>query len=171
MTKLWSFNFSCGVVNSGRLVISKIFWFASKSNFRRLCISDSLILQSLNIAVFTPDRLNIVCAPIGGRVIVPCPNSSADQVKFRLYKDGENIHHHMCNREINTSNNYPSTNAVGVEYKGAENNFSFTLTEVNASSHGIYRCEAISTFPPPLKELPSTPGIILLIEGKYLSVI
>lgn len=161
--KLWCFNFS-----SSRLVIRKNFSFVSKCHFHRLCISENLNSRSLNIAVFSPDRPNIVCAPVGGRVSVPCPNPSANEVKFSLFKDGKDIHHHMCNGK-NTSNSHPST-TVGVEYKEAEkNSFNFTLTGVNASSHGIYQCEGTILFPPPLKPLPSTPGILLLIEGKYSS--
>lgn len=160
------FQFQLWVVNSSRLVISKnkkIFFF-----FRRLWIFERPHSQKLNIAVFSSDRPKIVCAPVGGRVSVPCPGPSAGQVKFSLFKDGEAINQYTCNRGINTS--LPNTNTVGVDSKEAENNwFNFTLPGVNVSSHGIYTCEGVVSFPPPLKNLPSTPGILLLIEGKYSS--
>lgn len=122
------------------------------------------------MAVYSSDRPKIVCAPVGGPVSVPCPNPSANQVKFSLFKDGKPIHHHTCNPGINPRAIQPNTTTVGVDSKRGENHwFNFTLRGVNASSHGIYTCEGIVMFPPPLKDLPRTPGILLLIEGKYSS--
>lgn len=172
MTKLWSFNFnSKSVVKSSRLVNSKVFFFlCQKSNFRTLWIFERIHSQLLNMAVYSSDRPKIVCAPVGGRVSVPCPDPSADQVKFSLFKDGEPIRHHTCNPGINTRTVQPNTTTVEVDSKQAENDWcNFTLTEINTSNHGIYTCEGIVMFPPPLKYLPSTPGILLLIEGKYSS--
>lgn len=99
---------------------------------------------------------------------VPCPNSSAEDVAFRLYKDGKKIDEHRWSRVGHTPTGNLTTNAVGVEYENVGNNsFRFTLTGVNASHHGIYRCEGSVTFPPPAIELPSELSVLLLTEGKY----
>lgn len=122
------------------------------------------------IAVFPADRFNTVCVPVGGNVTVPCPNSSAEDIKFSLFKDGECVHHHTRISVATTPNQNTSTNLVGVEYPNA-NSLNFTITGVNASSHGIYRCEVTAMFPPPLITFYSDLGILVLIEGKYFSVI
>lgn len=133
-------------------------------------IFKSLVSQPLIITVFPADRFNTVCVPVGGNVNVPCPNSSAEDIKFSLFKDGEGVHHHTQISGATTPNQNTSTNPVGVEYPSA-NSPNFTITGVNASSHGIYTCEVTAMFPPPLKTLYSDLRILVLIEGKYPSVI
>lgn len=126
--------------------------------------------QLLNITIFSADKLDIVHVPVGGHVSVPCPNTSAEEVKYKLFKNSEYIYQHTRIHGQNTSNHNLSTDKVGVEYDIASS-FSFTLMGVNASSQGIYRCEGTVMFHPPLIELPSDFGILLLIKGKYSSVI
>lgn len=121
------------------------------------------------ITVFPADRLNTVCVPVGGNVSIPCQNSSAEDIKFSLFKDGECVHHHTRISGTTTPNQNTSTNPAGVEYP-SENSLYVTITGVNASSHGIYRCEVTVMFPPPLITLYSDAGILVLIEGKYSSV-
>lgn len=133
-------------------------------------IFEGLISQPLNITVFPADRLKTACVPVGGNVSVPCPNSSAEDIKFSLFKDGECVHHHTRISGATTPNQNTSTNPVGVEYPSA-NSLYFTITRVNASSHGIYRCEVTVMFPPPLITLYSDLRILVLIEGKHSSVI
>lgn len=114
--------------------------------------------------------MNIVFVQVGDRVSVPCPNSSAEDVAFRLFKDGEMIDQYRWSRVGGTPTGNLTTNSVGVEYENVQNNsFRFTLTGVNASRHGIYRCEGTVTFPPPLIELSSDLSVLLLTEGKYSS--
>uniref|UniRef100_H2T9I9 CD28 molecule n=1 Tax=Takifugu rubripes TaxID=31033 RepID=H2T9I9_TAKRU len=114
------------------------------------------------------NRLNTVCVPVGGNVNVPCPNSSAEDIKFSLFKDGECVHHHTQISGATTPNQNTSTNPVGVEYPSA-NSPNFTITGVNASSHGIYTCEVTEMFPPPLMTLYSDLRILVLIEGHQCS--
>lgn len=133
-------------------------------------IFEGLISKPLNLTVFPADRLNTVCVPVGGNVSVPCPNSSAEDITFSLFKDGECVHQHTQISGATTPNQNTSTNPVDVEYPSA-NSPNFTMTGVNASSHGIYRCEVTIMFPPPVIPLYSDPGILVLIEGKYSSVI
>lgn len=163
---LW--NDKCGWSFQVDWLSASILSFASKSNSHRISISKSLYFRSLNIAVFSADRPNIFCVPIGGIVTVPCPNHSSEDVKFNLLKDGTKIKEHECTSG-NTSNSQASTDTAGVKSKGAENPFNFTLTVVNASSHGLYRCEGTILFPPPLRTLTTTPEVLLLIEGNYYS--
>lgn len=152
------------------LVMQKYFFHCHQSNSLRICIFESLISQLLNIKISSADRLNTVLVPVGGHVSVPCPNTSAEEVKFSLFKNTEYIYHHTRISGKNTPNHNLSTDIVGVKYDNASS-FSFTLTGVNACSYGIYRCEGIVMFPPPLLQLPSDLRILLLIEGKYSSVI
>ncbi|KAL6115445.1 uncharacterized protein ACO6RY_00288 [Pungitius sinensis] len=99
------------------------------------------------------DQIKTVCMPAGGEVSVPCPNSTGQEVIYYLYKDGEEI----CTDPCTTA---------GVRLR--EDNKSFMLTVVNASSYGAYGCQSIGTYPPPLTK--STLWIIVHVEGHQCNV-
>lgn len=102
---------------------------------------------------------------------VPCPWSRAEQLKFNLLQDGRIIYkHHTCSNGGNAPDCEPNNTRMGVEVQENTENksVSFLLTGVNASSHGIYRCEGIVMFPPPLVSVPSDLGILVLIRGKKI---
>lgn len=111
-----------------------------------------------------PDRINTVCAPVGGDVPVPCPESAAEELQFDLLRDGEIIYNSTCFR---LACGHQRTRA-GVEVRRNADNKSvgFVLTGVNASSHGLYRCEGTVKYPPPLVSVPSDRRVLVLIEGK-----
>lgn len=125
--------------------------------------------QLNSITFFSADQLKTVCVPAGDNVLVPCPKSAAEVVKFNLLQDGEIIYSYTYNHGRNALNVTPPDTRVGVElHENVENkSLSFMLTGVNVSSHGIYRCEGIDMFPPPLVPVPSDRRILVLIEGKY----
>uniref|UniRef100_A0A3Q3W1Z1 Uncharacterized protein n=1 Tax=Mola mola TaxID=94237 RepID=A0A3Q3W1Z1_MOLML len=98
-----------------------------------------------------------------GNVSVPCPWSHAEQLKFNLLQDGRIIYmHRTCRNGGNAPDCEPNNTRMGVEVQENTENksVSFLLTGVNASSHGIYRCEGIVMFPPPLVSVPSDLGIL-----------
>ncbi|XP_032362650.1 uncharacterized protein si:dkey-1h24.6 [Etheostoma spectabile] len=116
------------------------------------------------------DRLEIVCVPANDNVSVPCPELEGEDVTFKLFKEDKMIYNHTYNAEKNNaSHGKPPYTRVGVElHQNKENKpDSFMLTGVNASSYGIYRCEYVVTYPPPLKTVPSTLRILLLVEGDH----
>lgn len=113
------------------------------------------------------ELLNIVCVPAGVNVSVPCPKLTTQDVTFYLLKEEKVIYELACTRNNTTSDCQPSQIRVGVELQDNTENksASFMLTEVNASSYGIYKCESYITFPPPLKRVPNTLNILVLVEG------
>uniref|UniRef100_A0A3Q3NGY6 T-cell-specific surface glycoprotein CD28-like n=1 Tax=Labrus bergylta TaxID=56723 RepID=A0A3Q3NGY6_9LABR len=105
------------------------------------------------------DKLKSVCVAAGDSVSVPCPNMTGEDFRLNLLKDQEVISNHTC--------------SLGnkLHIKTDNDSVSFLLTGVNASSHGVYRCEGQVRFPPPL--LPAVPGavsILVLIEGHQCKV-
>uniref|UniRef100_A0A3Q3WGP1 Immunoglobulin subtype domain-containing protein n=1 Tax=Mola mola TaxID=94237 RepID=A0A3Q3WGP1_MOLML len=124
--------------------------------------------QALWILVIHTHILKNVCVSVGGNVSVPCPWSHAEQLKFNLLQDGRIIYmHRTCRNGGNAPDCEPNNTRMGVEVQENTENksVSFLLTGVNASSHGIYRCEGIVMFPPPLVSVPSDLGILVLIRG------
>ncbi|XP_034720662.1 uncharacterized protein si:dkey-1h24.6 [Etheostoma cragini] len=116
------------------------------------------------------DQLNIVCVPANDNVPVPCPDLEGEDVTYELFKEDKMIYNHTYKTEKNNvSHSKPPYTRVGVELHQNKKNKpdSFILTGVNASSYGIYRCEYIVKYPPPLKTVPSTVRILLLVEGHH----
>ncbi|XP_044043976.1 T-cell-specific surface glycoprotein CD28 isoform X1 [Siniperca chuatsi] len=106
------------------------------------------------------DHLKPVCVPAGGNVTVPCPNLDGEDMAFNLLKDQKVIYNHSKTQEKNASN----SEAVEL-HENQVNNVSFRLIGVNASFHGIYRCEGIVMFPPPYITERNPLGILVLVEG------
>ncbi|KAF1371764.1 hypothetical protein PFLUV_G00272490 [Perca fluviatilis] len=129
-----------------------------------ILLSCSLRTKSQSIR---KDQLKIECVPANGNVSVPCPESAkGTDVTFELIKDDKVISNHRCNPDNNTCQCKPPCTRVGVELHQKKNtSVSFMLTGVNASSHGIYRCEATVTYPPPLRTEHSTLLSLVLVEG------
>ncbi|KAM7365314.1 hypothetical protein PAMP_016257 [Pampus punctatissimus] len=94
-------------------------------------------------------QLEIMCVPAGYNVSIPCPALKGEVINFMLYKD---------NKEVNLN---ASTGVREFQHNGST---SFILTGVNASSHGVYRCESRKIYPPP--SFKEALVILLLIEGR-----
>ncbi|XP_054479948.1 T-cell-specific surface glycoprotein CD28 [Anoplopoma fimbria] len=112
------------------------------------------------------NQIKIVCVPAGEDVSVSCPKfKKDDEVIFSLYKDNEVIFNHTCVGKKDAPNCKPQYTRAGVEMRENTDNtsFSFMLTRVNASSYGIYGCEGVCMYPPPLVEI--TLWIMLLVDG------
>lgn len=118
---------------------------------------------------FSPATLKTVCVPAGDNVLVPCPDSTREDMKYDVYRNNEIIFTYNYNRGSNGSMSGPLFVRVGMKpYQNAKDTLvGFMLTRVNISSRGIYRCEGTVTYPPPLLPLPSQQWILVLIEGKY----
>ncbi|XP_078100215.1 uncharacterized protein LOC144513028 [Sander vitreus] len=117
------------------------------------------------------NQLNMDCVPVNGNVSVPCPEFEGEDVTFELHKDDKVIYL-TCNPDGNNrSLCKPPYTRVGIEHHQKKENksVSFMLTGVNASSYGIYRCDRIITFPPPLTTVQSTLWILVLVEGHQCS--
>lgn len=102
---------------------------------------------------------------------VPCPESPGNEVTFTLFKDQEMIYNRTRSHEDNATNSRPPYSRVGIVlHVNTENESAhFWLTGVNASSLGVYRCEGIVTFPPPLLKKTSDLRVLVLVKGKYSS--
>ncbi|XP_049426212.1 T-cell-specific surface glycoprotein CD28 [Epinephelus fuscoguttatus] len=118
------------------------------------------------------DQLKIACVAPGHNVSVPCPKLTTQDVTFYLLKEEEVIYELACIRNNATSDCEQSNTGVGVELQENTENKSagFTLTGVNASSYGIYRCEVHIMFPPPLRKVPSTLSILVRVKGHQCTV-
>ncbi|XP_028256440.1 T-cell-specific surface glycoprotein CD28 [Parambassis ranga] len=104
-------------------------------------------------------------------VTVPCRNMTKYEViTFNLFQDevviyNFNHNHNHSKDEQSPSNTHPQTlswkNVTLV--KNAQGEFlGFKLTGVTASSQGIYRCQGISRFPPPLIKNCSQRVVVIL---------
>nr|XP_046238200.1 uncharacterized protein si:dkey-1h24.6 [Scatophagus argus] len=122
--------------------------------------------QSQSTCIFNY-QLKTVCVPARGNASVPCPELSTGEAKFNLFHDEQIIYNLTCESKGDTPQCKPPHRTVGVEpHVNSENNsVSFVLTGVNASHHGVYRCERTSLFPPPLITASSQVWIVVLVEG------
>ncbi|XP_070813974.1 T-cell-specific surface glycoprotein CD28 homolog [Chaetodon trifascialis] len=113
------------------------------------------------------DQLKTFCVPPGDNVTVSCPKLDANHVIFKLLQDEEMIFNHSYIRDKKALNYKPPHSRVVVELHEDKENISasFRLTGLNASSHGIYRCEGTVIFPPPLRTVSSDWRILVLLEG------
>ncbi|XP_035533775.1 uncharacterized protein LOC118340035 [Morone saxatilis] len=122
------------------------------------------------------DQLKTICEAAGNNVFVPCPNMTGEEFKTFLYKGDKQIYEYLCDKKENVLNctpSNPSSNPsshpimVGMELDNYADNkmVSYMLRGVNASSHGIYRCDTQVFFPPPLKRTSNDLKILLLIKG------
>ncbi|XP_062236501.1 T-cell-specific surface glycoprotein CD28 [Platichthys flesus] len=109
-------------------------------------------------------QLKTVCAPGREDVFVPCPNVTADEIRFKLFKEQELISNVTCTRENNTLTCTLLHTTVGVKVENQrQGSVDFVLTGVTESSYGSYRCEGLVMFPPPLKTVPS--AVLKLVKG------
>ncbi|XP_020509588.2 T-cell-specific surface glycoprotein CD28 [Labrus bergylta] len=133
-------------------------------------ISDAAT-QGQNTCTFN-DKLKSVCVAAGDSVSVPCPNMTGEDFRLNLLKDQEVISNHTCSLGNKAPDCKSSSRGwVQLHIKTDNDSVSFLLKGVNASSHGVYRCEGQVRFPPPL--LPAVPGavsILVLIEGHQCKV-
>ncbi|CAB1452832.1 unnamed protein product [Pleuronectes platessa] len=106
-------------------------------------------------------QLNTVCVPGREDVFVPCPNVTADEIRFKLFKEQELISNATCTRENKTLKCTSLQTRVGVKVE--QGSVDFVLTGVTESSYGSYRCEGLVMFPPPLKTVPS--AVLKLVKG------
>lgn len=117
---------------------------------------------------FHPDKPEAVCVADGGSVMVPCPNSNAVEVKYRLLQGRKVIYNHTFSRKT------AHTRKVRADLKVVEdiknNTFSFQFIGVNSSHHDIYSCEGDVIYPPPMGILQSNnTRLLLLVDGKDFS--
>ncbi|XP_059183713.1 T-cell-specific surface glycoprotein CD28 [Centropristis striata] len=118
------------------------------------------------------EQLKIVCVPPGHNVSVPCPKLIDKEVTLYLYKEEELFYDRTCTPDKNTANCKSQYTSEYVElHENTENkSVNFMLTRVNASSYGIYRCERVIVYPPPLLKEESTLRILLRVEGHQCKV-
>lgn len=104
------------------------------------------------------------CSEQPNPVSVPCPDKSGYQkLTIKLYKDNEEIFRISCDQG-NGTHDCPAPRSRGaLRYVDKDN--AFIITELTGSAYGIYYCEIIKTFPPPLITVPSTLKIQTL-EGR-----
>ncbi|XP_074520923.1 T-cell-specific surface glycoprotein CD28 [Halichoeres trimaculatus] len=110
----------------------------------------------------------LVCLPDGHSVVVPCPDLTGEEFKFNLFKNDKVICSKTCDYDKGGLNCTTTLSRAGVKLlnvKAENKSISFKLTEVNDSSHGVYRCEGTVVFPPP--QPPSVYGVgkLVLVEG------
>ncbi|XP_060889011.1 T-cell-specific surface glycoprotein CD28-like [Labrus mixtus] len=133
-------------------------------------ISDAAT-QGQNTCTFN-DKLKSVCVAAGDSVSVPCPNMTGEDFRLNLFKDQELIYNHSCSHNNKAPDcKLPLRVDLQLHKKTDNDSVSFLLIGVNASRHGVYRCEGQVRFPPPL--LPAVPGaasILVLIEGHQCKV-
>lgn len=117
---------------------------------------------------FSPDELKTVCVPEGGDTLVPCPNLTSDVIEFRLSKGGKPMFDYKFERKRNHESRNGRADLEVLE--NTENNtLNFRLIGINNSSHGIYKCEGHTVYPPPKGILHNNQSILLLVEGKDFS--
>lgn len=112
--------------------------------------------------------MRTICGSGKEDVFVPCPHVTASDVRFDLFKNQKVIYNRTCNLDNKTWTCASHTRAGVRLHQNELNMTGFSLTGLNESSHGIYRCEGTVTFPPPLKVVQSDVKIVILIEGKYI---
>ena len=111
--------------------------------------------------------METICVRGGESVRVPCPNATADEMNFHLYKNQEVISNITCKRENNTlqcSKPHASVDSEVIDSK-QHPLVSFVLTGVRDSNNVNYRCEGVFKFPPPFTK--KNVIIQVLKEGKY----
>ncbi|KAK1876362.1 T-cell-specific surface glycoprotein CD28 [Dissostichus eleginoides] len=114
--------------------------------------------------------LKMICVPFGDNVTVPCPELNQKDVTFKFLKNEEMISNHKCIFGLNnTRSKHHTETKAGVElHENRENqSVNFMLTGVNATSFGLYRCEATVFHPPPIETIPSTVFILVQVEGHH----
>ncbi|XP_042369155.1 uncharacterized protein LOC121962898 [Plectropomus leopardus] len=119
-------------------------------------------------SIICREKLKIARVPVGVNVPVPCPKLTTEDVTFNLLKDEEVFYNSTCIREKNAQNCTPSYTRMGVELQENteyNNSVSFLLTRVNTSSYGIYRCDGIIIYPPPVRKVQNT-MILVLVKGQ-----
>lgn len=128
-------------------------------------LKHDLVHNTMTYSPPPPATVKTVCVPERDNVLVPCPDLTAEDIKYNVYRDNEVVYTY----EYNHKNNESTSVRVGMEpYKNAKDiPVGFMLTRVNTSSLGIYRCEGIVKYPPPLLQLQSQQWILVLIAGKY----
>ncbi|XP_026157701.1 uncharacterized protein LOC113127392 isoform X2 [Mastacembelus armatus] len=112
-------------------------------------------------------ELKTVCIPGSESVHVPCPNVTAGEVRFELFKDDNETSHFVCNFQNNTWNcsGKPNQQGMKLQKNSEHKSFSFILDGLTDSSQGVYTCQGTVTYPPPLKTVPSTLRVRVLKEG------
>uniref|UniRef100_A0A3P8VPD4 CD28 molecule n=2 Tax=Cynoglossus semilaevis TaxID=244447 RepID=A0A3P8VPD4_CYNSE len=109
-------------------------------------------------------QLRSFCSICNTPVLVPCPNITAAEMVFKLFKDQEYLSNISCIHSNSTLTcELSKTSAdIQVQKHQQEKSVSFLLTGVTDSSQGIYGCEGTKKFPPPMITVQSDVRIQVL---------
>ncbi|KAK5891223.1 hypothetical protein CgunFtcFv8_018499 [Champsocephalus gunnari] len=115
-------------------------------------------------------QLKMICVPFGGDAPVPCPELNQRDATLNLIKNEESISKQKRISSGNTTWKPPTKAEVELHENREHKSVHFMLTGVNASSFGLYRCEATVFHPPPIETMPSTVFILVQVEGHQCSL-
>lgn len=133
-------------------------------------VHSSPTLVNFGLCSSSPVQLRSFCSICNTPVLVPCPNITAAEMVFKLFKDQEYLSNISCIHSNSTLTcELSKTSAdIQVQKHQQEKSVSFLLTGVTDSSQGIYGCEGTKKFPPPMITVQSDVRIQVL-QGKCLS--
>lgn len=116
---------------------------------------------SQNICNFN-DQLETICAAPRDTVHIPCPDLHNTDLVVDLIKNEKGISRCIFNSTTKTLN---CVHELSSDIIVPENQTGFNLTVTNASSHGLYRCDSRTIFPPPISKNTGPSKILVLVQG------
>lgn len=108
------------------------------------------------------NNLRTVCVGVSDPVFVPCPSLDSEDLRFKLFKNQEMMSLSICNQSDPCQQRSP---VPFVSWTNQSTQLGFTLTVQNQSSHGLYRCEGKSMFPPPVQTKSGPEQVLVLVQG------
>uniref|UniRef100_A0A8C9S2I3 Uncharacterized LOC108920653 n=1 Tax=Scleropages formosus TaxID=113540 RepID=A0A8C9S2I3_SCLFO len=103
--------------------------------------------------------LNLERVKAGSIVLVPCNNTHADEVSFKLFH----------NKDIISTGNASAREGVKLELDKPNQKAYYQLSNVQANWTGLYRCEAEVLYPPPYKKLPDVETVLVVEEEQCVT--
>ncbi|KTG07571.1 hypothetical protein cypCar_00009000 [Cyprinus carpio] len=103
---------------------------------------------------------------LNSSVTIPCPELSAPEMVFKLYKGSEEICYFSINNTFISKNNNRRDFPASFKVNDTNNSTSVILNNVTVNTTALYTCEAERIFPPPFQKVEHKPQTIVFVEGR-----
>ncbi|XP_076839368.1 T-cell-specific surface glycoprotein CD28 [Brachyhypopomus gauderio] len=113
---------------------------------------------------------NIKRVSLHGNVTVPCPNFTAPEMKFKLFKGSSEIATNVANKSAANDLN-ESGGQIALSVNMVNNRTNFVLNGVTMDYTGLYTCEAEILYPPPFGIVLEKPRALVIVDEPQSHVV
>uniref|UniRef100_A0A8C2AM43 Immunoglobulin domain-containing protein n=1 Tax=Cyprinus carpio TaxID=7962 RepID=A0A8C2AM43_CYPCA len=145
------------------------FFFPKRSSKQFLKLKNGVLSSFKMLLMFcllftTGNLPSVQHVALNSSVTIPCPELSAPEMVFKLYKGSEEICYFSINNTFISKNNNRRDFPASFKVNDTNNSTSVILNNVTVNTTALYTCEAERIFPPPFQKVEHKPQTIVFVE-------